>query len=672
MFGNSGQVRRLCMAAIFTSSTALMLAACGSHGSNAGLVPSAPAALAASPAVHGLIIVQNLRDSGPGSLRDAIERANSHQARNVQIAFSVRGIIRLASDLPKILTRVSIDGTTAPNYAGHPVVEVSANGHAGFDFAPGSDDSKLLALAVTGASGNGITLEASSIELNFDYVGLDLKGAPEGNAGDGVYVTAQSSNNRIGRNVSGASGAVGNIISGNTGSGVSFHGSSNNVIADNWIGTNVKGKSAIANGANGLWLTGGSNNNEIGGRRFTDSATGDVNNPTGNKGKDQPVFVVPPDGNLVSGNISDGILIDTGSKGNVLNGNFVGTTQDGDGTIANGGDGVAIDGAPKNSLIGCKFVTNPFVFYNVISGNRGNGVRITSSDDVTVQGDFFGVGANNTTIIANGGDGILIDGSSQKTHVGGVIPLGNVSAGNFKNGIEVADTAAGFITFNTFGGLLAFKGAAPNGNDGVLITSTGGSQTVRTNVLSGNAKNGLEIGGDASGVLVGPNIMGLSTNGQSLLPNGGDGLRLDGTAHGNSIGDYYQSVIPQNTFSGNLGYGIDIFQGAHDNEIFNGVVGANVLATVALGNRKGGIFVGKYASHNVIGGSSNDSKKPRKNIISGNNGNGVMLGNGSSYTSLIDNWIGLDGRGGSLPNSGKPIVVKPGSVHNKIRGNITQ
>ncbi|MEO7201065.1 MAG: hypothetical protein ABI431_00430, partial [Candidatus Tumulicola sp.] len=106
--------------------------------------------------------------------------------------------------------------------------------------------------------------------------------------------------------------------------------------------------------------------------------------------------------------------------------------------------------------------------------------------------------------------------------------------------------------------------------------------------------------------------------------------------------------------------------------VFNGVIGANVLATVALGNRKGGIFVGKYASHNYFGGPTDDSKKPRKNIISGNNGNGVLLGNGSSYTSLIDNWIGLSGGGGSLPNSGKPIVVKPGSVHNKIHGNVTQ
>jgi hypothetical protein len=50
----------------------------------------------------------------------------------------------------------------------------------------------------------------------------------------------------------------------------------------------------------------------------------------------------------------------------------------------------------------------------------------------------------------------------------------------------------------------------------------------------------------------------------------------------------------------------------------------------------------------------------------------VTLGKGSSYTSVIDNWVGLNKAGKKvLPNSGHPIVVKPGSVHNNISGNIT-
>ncbi|MBV9719461.1 MAG: hypothetical protein JOZ77_09075 [Candidatus Eremiobacteraeota bacterium] len=652
-----------------------IVAGCSSRGSASDL-PAVPGSSQSSDSARSgtesgsTILVTTMKDSGAGSLRAAIATVNAAYAKSSIISFTTKGIVRLRSDLPAISARVTIDGTTAPGYSSRPVVEIDANGHAGLVFADRSNGSKLYALAVVNSNGNGVTLEARSIALNFNYIGINLAGAAAGNAGDGVYVAASSSNDMIGLNPSGASGAIGNVISANGGNGVSLHGSSNNRIRANRIGTNVSGKFAIPNGANGIWLTAASNGNQIGGRLFVDSATGQANNPTGNKGTTTPVFVVPPDGNLVSGNAGDGILIDSGSQQNELFGNFIGTTANGDGAIANGGDGVRISQADNNSLIGCKFRNNPFVYYNVMSGNRGNGLRITDSDNAVVQGNFFGIGANNTTIVANGADGILIDGTSRNTQVGGVIPLGNVSAGNIVNGIEVAGRASGFITFNTFGGLLAFKGAAPNGNDGLLITSTGGNQTVRTNVFSGNINNGLEIGGGAWGVTVGPNIIGLSTKGNSLLPNGGDGVLLDGSAHDNSVGDYDHSVIPQNTFSGNLGYGLAIVQGAHDNAVFNSYVGVDVLGRVALANQKGGIYVGAYAVHNHIGGVSSDPKQPKTNIVSGNVGNGVTLDAGSSYTSVIDNWIGLNRAGKkTLPNSGEPIAVSRGSTHNTISGN---
>ena len=77
----------------------------------------------------------------------------------------------------------------------------------------------------------------------------------------------------------------------------------------------------------------------------------------------------------------------------------------------------------------------------MISGNGRNGLYVTSTNNVTVQGNFFGIGANNATPLGNRRDGILIGGSSANTQVGGVIPLGNVSAGNGRNGIEVTGTA---------------------------------------------------------------------------------------------------------------------------------------------------------------------------------------------------------------------------------------
>jgi parallel beta-helix repeat protein len=615
-------------------------------------------------------LVDNLNDSGLGSLRAAIDSANMSGASSV-IDFTVKGVITLSSDLPTISSAVKIDATSAPTYTsgGPPAVELDCNGNAGLTFAPGSDGSQLLGVAIGNASGNGVTLDAGSVTLDRNYIGMNLAGAPFGNAGDGVYVSSTSSNNLIGLNPTAASGVVSNVISGNIGNGISFHGSSGNTLVDNRIGTNATGTAAISNGGNGIWLTNSSNGNEIGGTAFVDNSTGAINDPTGDKGTVTPVFVVPPLGNLISGNGQNGILIDSNSQRNILNGNFVGTTADGNGAIGNALDGVAINGSNNNSLIGCQFINNPFVYYNVVSGNGANGLHITDSNNTTVQANFFGIGANNTAVIGNRDNGILVDGTSANTQVGGVIPLGNVAAGNGQNGIEVRDTASGFITFNTFGGLLAFKGAAPNGNDGLLITSTGGNNTAQTNVFSGNLRDGIQISGNASGVTIDPNILGLDTDGNAVLPNGKDGIEIDGTAHDNVIGGSQSSVIPQNTFSGNAGYGVAILGSAYDNQLLLSYVGLSAGGTAGLGNLMGGILISGATHDDVIGGTGTPSV-PTANLISANDGNGVTLETGTSNIQVVDNSFGFDRFGAPiLPNTAPAIAVN-GSTNADISGNV--
>lgn len=619
-----------------------------------------------------VITVTNLNDTGVGSLRAAINAANVDTSGSPAIIqFAVHGTIALNSDLPAITSAVTLDGSSAPTHVagGAPVVELDCNGHGGLVFASGSETARLVGMSITHAAGNGVTLDAGSITLDGNYVGLDLTGAAAGNGGDGVYVSATSSGNSIGVNPTSASGIISNVISGNTGNGISLHGSAGNTLVNNYVGTDPGGTVAIANGGNGIWVTAGSDGNTIGGNAFVDTSTGAVNNPTGDKGTVPPVFVVPPLGNLVSGNGQNGILIDTGSRNNVLSGNFTGTTADGNSPLGNTLDGIAINGADDNALIGCTIVENPFVYYNVVSGNGANGLHITDSKNITVQANFFGVGADNTTIVGNALDGILVDGSSQDVQVGGVIPLGNVSGGNGANGIEVRDTVSGFTTFNTFGGLLAFKGAAPNGNDGLLITATGGNQTVQTNVLSGNLHDGIEIGGDAWGVTVDPNIVGLNTTGESLLANGANGIEINGTAHGNVVGGHQDSVIPRNIFSGNAGYGIAIVGQAHDNQVFNSFVGTDTKGQSAMGNQLGGILVGGTATNNTIGDVPSAPTRSNAVLVSGNSGDGIVLESGTSFTQILNNVIGYDHAGEPvLPNGGAPITVN-GSTNDTISGN---
>ena len=231
------------------------------------------------------------------------------------------------------------------------------------------------------------------------------------------------------------------------------------------------------------------------------------------------------------------------------------------------------------------------------------------------------------------------------------------------DGRASVELAERIVTFNTFGGLLAFKGAAPNGDDGLLITSTGGSNLVRTNVFSGNRRNGIELAGNASGVTVDPDIVGLSTKGDSVLPNDGDGLLIDGTAHGNTIGGTLISVIPQNTFSGNRGYGVVITGRAHDNSVFSSFIGTQLLGVRALGNQKGGVLIAGHAYRNLIG----QVRGTPANLISGNAGIGVTLRRGTSRNFVLNNYIGLDRFGRYLRNDGRPIVNT--GHHNTIRGN---
>jgi hypothetical protein len=621
-------------------------------GGAVALLVAAPAGAATAQAtkpVPRTIVVTTRANSGPGSLRSAITLANSGSAGSRRtITFSVRGIITLASALPAIYRQVTIGAVPT---RGGPVVEINCNGNEGLRFAAGSSGSQLLGLAVDNARGNGITLESRSITLNGDYIGVNLVGGPAGNRGDGVYVAPSSFGDLIGLNRGAVVGYVANVISANRGNGLELDGSWGNTVVSNRIGTNPAGSAALANGGDGILITGRSHNNEIGGTAFVDKATGKANNPTGSKGTVTPVFVVPPLGNQVSGNRGTGIAITAGARSNMLNGNFVGTTANGNGPLGNARDGVWIDDSNNNSLTGCKFVNNPFVYYNVLSGNGGNGLRITDSNNSVVQGNFFGSAANNSATVPNKKNGILVEGSSRNTQVGGVIPLGNVSAGNGQNGIEVTGRVRGFTTFNTFGGLHAFGGAAPNGNDGVLITATGGNNLVRTNVMSGNRRNGIELAGNASGVTVDPDIAGLNTEGNAVLSNGGDGVLVDGNAHNNTIGGTLRSVIPQNTFGGNRDWGVAITQRAHNNTVIDSFIGTNTLGTTAFGNGDGGVLVGGTAYRNAIG---NFSHRPA-NLISGNTGHGVTLQIGTILNRVVNNYIGLNRFGLPLPNTRSPI-----------------
>ena len=160
-------------------------------------------------------------------------------------------------------------------------------------------------------------------------------------------------------------------------------------------------------------------------------------------------------------------------------------------------------------------------------------------------------------------------------------------------------------------------------------------------MISGNLGNGIHITGNATGIQVTENIIGMNTSGQGAMANGADGILIDGNAHDNLIGGTQVSVILQNTISANGANGIAIVGNANNNQVFHSFIGTDITGIASFGNRGAGIFVGGSAHDNTIGGTGLFDQ----NVISGNLGDGVQLGGVSQRTTVVGNLIGTDRNG---------------------------
>lgn len=134
------------------------------------------------------LVVTSLADSGPGSLRRAINQANA-AGRYRQITFAIDnvvnagGTIRLATVLPVIRVPVSIDGRAAaenpfaPRFAADARVAINFNGRAGFQFARSATGSQVIGLALGGSREFAITGSTGNLEIIGNRFGTDLAGA---------------------------------------------------------------------------------------------------------------------------------------------------------------------------------------------------------------------------------------------------------------------------------------------------------------------------------------------------------------------------------------------------------------------------------------------------------------------------------------------------------------
>lgn len=137
----------------------------------------------------------NVSSPATGSLRRAIEQANTAGGTNT-IAFSVTGTITLAGELPVIQDDgLTIDGTSAPGYAGTPVVTI--------------DGGSAYRCLFVGAWTSGTSTQ---VAVNVTIAGLNLQNCAAaggaGGFGGGGGISASGLNSAPGGGGLGAGGAV--------------------------------------------------------------------------------------------------------------------------------------------------------------------------------------------------------------------------------------------------------------------------------------------------------------------------------------------------------------------------------------------------------------------------------------------------------------------------------
>jgi hypothetical protein len=450
----------------------------------------------------------------------------------------------------------------------------------------------------------------------------------------------------------------GNVISGNTGNGVEItdSGTSNNVVAGNFIGTNAAGTAALGNDGDGVRIEGGATGNTIGGLT-----------PTPGTGL----------GNVISGNTGTGVHISgTGTSGNVVEGNLIGTNAAGTAALANLGDGVDIEGEAANNTVG----GTADGARNVLSGNQFMGVFIDASAGNVVQGNFIGTDITGAAALGNERDGIFISSGATDNTVGGTTAAArNIISGNAAIGVILRDagTSRNVVQGNYIGTDVTGTATVANGDDGVEVVfgasgnTIGGTADGARNVISGNGGSGVFLGfQNASGNVVQGNYIGTDFTGTRALGNAGDGVHIEGDAQlggatGNTVGG--TTAAARNVISGNSGDGVTLVgPGTSNNVVAGNFIGTDVSGTAALGNDGNGVSILAGASNNTVGGATAGAR----NVISGNSGDGVEItDSGTSGNVVAGNLIGTDVTGTvGFGNEGDGVAIQGGATNNTVGG----
>jgi len=359
---------------------------------------------------------------------------------------------------------------------------------------------------ISGNTGGAVGIDSSHNVAIGNYMGVDVTGLVALGNGGGVGISGAY--NRVGGSTPGER----NIISGNKGGAVFIEnsGTMSNTLTGNYIGTDIYGTAAIPNGW-GVQIWNGAQRNTVGGS-------------------------APGEGNLISGNSGDGIIIqDNETFTNTVSGNYIGTSADGNTALANDGYGIHIHSAASHNVIGGDASGQG----NLISGNASGGVGIGNgnSNYNLVSGNYVGTDASGTVAIPNGGDGVSLWWNASWNTVG----ISNVIAFNAGHGVHVdgAGTVYNTITRNSIHSNTNQGIALSDGGNGHLSAPTVAAFDPGSGTASGTALPGctVEVYSDAGDE-------GRWFEGEAVADGGGHWAFSRGSAF---FGSYVQATCTDTT-----------------------------------------------------------------------------------------------------------------------------
>jgi M6 family metalloprotease-like protein len=418
--------------------------------------------------------VKNTKDSGAGSLRNALDYANIFFGTTITFKIPttdpnfLSGVATITplSDLPDLnLPGTILDGASQTTNIGDtnlsgPEIHIRGTSNAsGYGLSIYSPNNIVRNIVWTKFTNFAISLngaDAKNNRIEKCYLGTDPTGSTASGNGWTIGLLDNSNNNFIG------DVGAGNLISGNTSAGVYITGSTttNNIIRGNLIGTDRTGTKALPNGY-GIQIRGGSSKTTI-------------------------------DQNLVSGNSSVGIGI-SGSNLNVITANTVGPTLPGTAALSNSWGIYLADNATSNTIGGTTLALG-----NIVSGNSV-GVGIVGASKTTLLFNYVGLDKTGKKALPNSYGVYLKKGATFATadNIIGSSSAGNFLSGNSTYGLVLEGALRTTVRGNVIGLMSDRSTALGNANHGIWINTGASNNSIMGNVISSNL-TGVSVTGDTS------------------------------------------------------------------------------------------------------------------------------------------------------------------------------